>query len=182
MLLHLEFVYCCMNLSIREATKEDAILIADLSQQTFYDTFAADNTKEDMDLFLNKQFTKGRLMLEVGAPENTFLLAYYKDEVAGYAKLREGKQPKSLGTKNALEIARLYAVTSMIGKGVGKALMQACINIAKTRGKEVIWLGVWERNQRAIAFYQKWGFEKFDEWNFLLGKDVQRDWLMKKYL
>ena len=171
-----------MNLTIREATQEDAVLIADLSQQTFYDTFAADNTEEDMDLFLNKQFTKGRLMLEVGAPGNTFLLAYYGEEIAGYAKLREGKTPKSLGTKNALEIARLYAVTSMIGKGIGKALMQACIDIGRQREREVIWLGVWEKNTRAIAFYQKWGFEKFDEWDFLLGNDVQRDWLMKKAL
>jgi ribosomal protein S18 acetylase RimI-like enzyme len=171
-----------MNLTIREATREDAVLIADLSQQTFYDTFAADNTKEDMDLFLNKQFTKGRLMLEVGAQGNTFLLAYYGEEVAGYAKLREDKSPKSLGTKNALEIARLYAVHSMIGKGIGKALMQACIDTAKQKGKEVIWLGVWERNVRAISFYEKWGFEKFDEWDFLLGNDVQRDWLMKKPL
>jgi len=171
-----------MNLTIREATKDDALLIADLSRQTFYDTFAADNTKEDMELFLNKQFTKGRLILEVGAPENTFLLAYYNTEAAGYVKLREGRQPKSLGTKNALEIARLYAVSSMIGRGVGKELMKASIEIAKERGKEVIWLGVWERNQRAIAFYEKWGFEKFDEWDFLLGNDVQRDWLMKKYI
>ncbi len=181
-MLYPEFVYCYMNLTIREATREDAVLIADLSQQTFYDTFAADNTKEDMDLFLNKQFTKGRLMLEVGAQGNTFLLAYYGEEVAGYAKLREDKSPKSLGTKNALEIARLYAVHSMIGKGIGKALMQACIDTAKQKGKEVIWLGVWERNVRAISFYEKWGFEKFDEWDFLLGNDVQRDWLMKKPL
>jgi ribosomal protein S18 acetylase RimI-like enzyme len=171
-----------MNLTIRLATKEDAVLIADLSQQTFYDTFAADNKKEDMDLFLQQQFTKGKLILEVGAPENTFLLAYWNDEVAGYVKLREGKQPKSLGSHNALEIARLYAVTTMIGKGVGKALMQASIDVATERGKEVIWLGVWEKNQRAILFYQKWGFEKFDQWDFLLGNDVQIDWLMKKNL
>src|SRR5688500_3503083 len=132
-----------MNLTIRKATKEDAVLIADLSRQTFYDTFAADNSKEDMDLFLEKQFTKGKLILEVGAPENTFLLAYYNDEIAGYVKLREGRLPKSLGTKNALEIARLYAVTGMIGKGIGKALMQASIDVAKEREKDAIWLGVW---------------------------------------
>jgi len=122
------------------------------------------------------------LILEVGAAENTFLLAYHEDQVAGYVKLRESKPPKSLGTKNALEIARLYALASMIGKGVGKALMQVSIDIANKRAKEVLWLGVWEHNPRAIAFYQKWGFEKFDEWSFLLGNDMQRDWLMRKRL
>jgi diamine N-acetyltransferase len=171
-----------MSLSIRYATKEDAALIADISRQTFYETFAADNTKDDMDKFLNQQFTKGRLMLEVGSAENTFLLAYKDNEVAGYVKLREANVPKSLNNSNALEIARIYSMVGMIGKGVGKLLMQSSIDIAKEKRKEVLWLGVWEKNQRAIDFYTKWGFEKFDETNFLLGNDMQKDWLMKKYL
>jgi ribosomal protein S18 acetylase RimI-like enzyme len=83
---------------------------------------------------------------------------------------------------NAMEIARIYSMTNMIGKGVGKALMQASIDLAKEKGKEVIWLGVWEKNQRAIDFYIKWGFEKFDETDFLLGNDLQRDWLMRKLI
>ena len=78
-----------MSLSIRYATTEDAKLIADISHQTFYETFASNNTKEDMHKFLNEQFTKGKLMMEVGARENLFLLAYDKHEVAGYAKLEK---------------------------------------------------------------------------------------------
>ena len=70
----------------------------------------------------------------------------------------------------------------MIGKGVGSQLMEASLHEARRKNKEVVWLGVWERNQRAIDFYLKWGFEKFDETDFLLGDDVQRDWLMKKVL
>ena len=171
-----------MNLVIRHATKEDAELIADISRQTFYDTFAADNRKEDMDKFLKEQFTKGKLMLEVGALGNTFLIAYYNSEVAGYVKLRESRPPKSLGTDKALEIARIYAVKHMIGKGTGKILMQSSIEIARQKKKEAVWRGVWEKNQRAIDFYTKWGFEKFDETDFLLGNDVQRDWLMKKVI
>ena len=85
-----------------------------------------------------------------------------------------------MGKVSALEVARLYAVTSQIGKGVGSQLMQACLQIAKEKNKEWLWLGVWEKNQRAIDFYTKWGFEKFDETDFLLGDDMQRDWLMKK--
>ena len=76
-----------MSFSIRHATKDDAALIADISQQTFYETFAADNTKQDMDKFLNEQFTKGRLMLEVGAPGNTFLLAFNYYDLSVFVKL-----------------------------------------------------------------------------------------------
>ena len=171
-----------MSLSLRQATKQDAVLIADISRQTFYDTFAAYNTQEDMSKFLNEQFTRGKLMLEVGASENTFLLAYHDAEIAGYVKLRESKPPKSLQNNRALEIARIYSMTHMIGKGIGKLLMQASLDLAKAKEKETVWLGVWEKNQRAIEFYTKWGFEKFDETYFLLGDDMQRDWLMRKVL
>lgn len=169
-----------MSFNIRVATKNDAVLIADISRQTFYETFAADNTKEDMDKFLSQQFTRGKLILEVGVPENTFLLAYKEDEIAGYVKLRNTRPPSSLQNNNALEIARIYSMKHMIGTGVGKTLMQACVDLAKENGKEILWLGVWERNQRAIDFYTKWGFEKFAETQFLLGNDRQTDWLMQK--
>jgi ribosomal protein S18 acetylase RimI-like enzyme len=165
---------------IREATVADAKLIADISHQTFYESFAAYNRKEDMDKFLNQQFTKGKLIMEVGARENTFLLAYHGNDIAGYVKIRDERVPLSLGNGSALEVARIYAVSNQIGKGVGSLLMQACIDIAGQRNKEWLWLGVWEKNQRAIDFYTKWGFEKFDETDFLLGDDIQRDWLMKK--
>jgi len=175
-------LFLLMSLSIRYATKDDAALIADISRQTFYDTFAADNTPEDMEKFLTEQFTKGRLMLEVGFPGNDFLLAYKNNDVAGYVKLREGKVPAELKERNLLEIARLYVLKEFIGERVGAFLMQHSIEIAGEKGKEVIWLGVWEKNQRAISFYHKFGFEKFGECDFLLGDDLQRDWLMKKEL
>lgn len=169
-----------MTLVIREATVADARLIAHISHQTFYDTFAAYNSPQNMDKFLNQQFTMGKLIMEVGAKQNTFLLAYEDDEIAGYVKLRDERVPASLGSASALEIARLYALKNKIGKGVGGQLMQSSINVAKQKNKAWLWLGVWEKNQRAIDFYTKWGFEKFDETDFLLGDDVQRDWLMKK--
>lgn len=169
-----------MTLVIREAGLKDAHLIADISQQTFYETFAEYNTKENMDKFLNQQFTRGKLMLEVGARGNIFLLAYDGNEVAGYVKLRDERVPPGLRNAPAMEVARLYAMSHKIGKGVGSFLMQSCVDLARARNKEWLWLGVWERNQRAISFYTRWGFEKFDETDFLLGDDVQRDWLMKK--
>lgn len=167
---------------LRYATKEDASLIADISRQTFYDTFAADNTEENMTKFLGEQFTKGRLMLEVGLPENIFMLAESDDKVAGYVKLREGKKRPEFGSDPAIEIARIYVAKDFLGKGVGKLLMQASLDIAKQKEKKIIWLGVWEKNSRAISFYTSWGFRKFGECDFLLGNDLQHDWLMKKEL
>jgi len=167
-----------MNIIIREGTITDAEMIADMSRQTFYETFIADNRKEDMDKFMNEQFTREALIREVGSPGNIFLLAYADEEPVGYARLRE----EEAEIANSIEVARLYADAKMIGKGVGKALMEACISTAISLGKQAIWLGVWEKNERAIKFYQKFGFEKFSEHDFLLGNDLQRDWLMQKEL
>lgn len=171
-----------MQITIRLASEADAELIADISRQTFYDSFASQNTKENMDKFMNEQFAREKLIREICEPGNTFLLAYYGSTVAGYVKLQEGNNPKNIGPAAAIEIVRIYAVKSMIGKGIGNQLMATCIDIATKRNKEVIWLGVWEQNQRAIEFYTKWGFKKFGEHEFILGNDIQTDWLMKKDL
>ena len=135
-----------------------------------------------MDKFLAEQFTTAALIKEVGAKGNTFFLAYVDDKPAGYLRLRDGECPPGAGAGKAIEIARLYATKDMIGKGVGKALIAHAIQYAGSNDKEIIWLGVWENNHRAISFYQQWGFQKFDEHDFILGTDIQRDWLMKKHL
>jgi ribosomal protein S18 acetylase RimI-like enzyme len=171
-----------MPLIIRFCDSNDAGLIADMSRQTFLETFAAANTKENMNKFLEEQFSREMLMKEVEAPGNIFLLAMLDNEPVGYVRMRESPRIKALGNATAIEVARIYAVQNSIGKGIGKALMEKCIAIAKEKDKQVIWLGVWEQNQRAIDFYIKWGFEKFGEHEFVLGDDVQTDWLLKKNL
>jgi diamine N-acetyltransferase len=167
---------------IRFATAGDAELIAEISRQTFFDTFAPFNTKENMDKFLNKQFTKESLIKEVGVDGNIFLLAYIEKELVGYALMRESKNPIELENKSAIEIVRFYATQKSIGKGIGKALMQKCVDIGIEKKKEIIWLCVWSKNQRAIDFYTKKGFEKFGDHVFMLGDDEQNDWKMKKKL
>ncbi|HTQ66232.1 MAG TPA: GNAT family N-acetyltransferase [Puia sp.] len=170
------------KLFIRLADQKDAELIAEMSRQTFYDTFASVNTKENMDKFLREQFTKEKLMAEAGAPGNFFLLAYLNQEPQGYLHLKKSVNPEELQNLAAIEIGRIYAVQKAIGRGVGSSLMQAAIDFAQIKNEEVIWLGVWEHNQKAIKFYLKWGFEKFGEHLFMLGDDPQTDWLMKKNL
>lgn len=171
------------DIRITVAGKEDAALIADLSRRTFYDTFAPHNTPENMDQFLTVQFTREQLLAEVGAPRNIFLLAWIGEEVAGYARLYEGNElPHELTGTSAIEIARFYSEQHAIGKGVGQALMKACLGKAAEIGKEWIWLCVWEHNLRAIRFYEKMGFRQFDRAIFVLGQDIQHDWKMKRRL
>ena len=171
-----------MSLTIRIAEKKDAALIAEMSRRTFFDTFAVHTTPENMDLYLSQQLTTESMIAEVENPANIFLLAFLDGQPAGYAQLREGNAVAMAGEGPAMEIFRIYAEQSAIGKGVGKALMTHCLETAREKGKEWIWLGVWEHNQRAIDFYTKWGFEKFGEHVFLLGRDIQTDWEMKRKL
>src|SRR5450432_25028 len=171
-----------MAITIKYATAADAENIALLSRKTFYDTFAGFNTKEDMDKFMNESFSVQTLTEEVSAPANVFLAAFTDNELVGYAKITESKNPPGLGAVNAIEIGRIYAAQKTIGHGVGKALMEKCIQMAAEKNIQLIWLGVWEHNQRAISFYKKFGFEKFGEHDFILGNDVQTDWLMKRVI
>ena len=170
------------EITIRFATTKDAELIADLSRKTFSETFGYLNTKENMDKFLNEQFAREALIKEVSDPSNIFLLAFDDETPVGYARLREGEKYPEFENRDSIEIGRIYVVNSYIGTGVGQELMRKCIFLAKDMKKEIIWLGVWEKNSRAISFYTKWGFEKFGEHPFVLGDDVQSDWLMKKQL
>lgn len=170
------------DIQIIPAGTEQAALIADMSRQTFYETFASDNTQEDMDRFMNEQFTREKLMGEVGQPSAYFFVAYCDHEPAGYLKMKAGENPEVFGTESSIEIARLYARSTFIGKGIGSALMQAALAFARQHEKQWIWLGVWEKNFRAIRFYEKCGFMKMAEKDFLLGNDLQRDWMMGRRL
>jgi diamine N-acetyltransferase len=167
-------------MEIRLATSADAALVADLARRTFYESFARYNTEENMRIFLDEQSPRERQMAEVGAPGRTFLLALLDDEPVGYASLRESEPPEGLKGEKGIEVVQLYSDQRLIGKGVGPALMQACLDLARQQEKEWIWLGVWEHNLRAIAFYTKWGFERFGEHIFLVGLDAQTDWWMRR--
>jgi diamine N-acetyltransferase len=171
-----------LSFRIRTATLEDVPMLVKLSEKTFQDTFGMHNTEQNMKLYVQKTFTNEQIAKEVKDPATTFLIAYDGEVVVGYAKIKFGKVPEGLDSEKAIEIERIYSTQEYLGKRVGKSLMQACIDTAKNRGYDIIWLGVWEHNPRAIAFYEKWGFKKFGSHPFLLGTDLQTDLLMKKKL
>jgi ribosomal protein S18 acetylase RimI-like enzyme len=169
-------------ITVRIATEQDVKLIKNLSWQTFFDAYHQYNSKQDMQLFLETSFSEEAVRIEMADKVNTFIIASLKKDAVGYAKLSEINKPKELDDASLIEVSRIYALKEKVGSGVGKALMTKSVQLAQQKGKALMWLGVWEHNQRAIQFYRRWGFEKFGEQIFYLGNDKQNDWLMKKDL
>jgi len=161
------------------ADARDDDLLARLGAQTFRDTFAPDNTPQDMAAYLAKSFGPERQAAELADPGTTFLIAESAGETVGYARLKLGPAPACIVGERPAEIARLYAVAGWIGRGVGAALMRACLERAERLMCDVVWLDVWEKNPRAIAFYRRWGFVEVGTQDFVLGSDVQHDLLMQ---
>jgi diamine N-acetyltransferase len=170
------------ELVIRHARAEDAALLAELGARTFAETFGADNRPEDMTAYLISSFGGAQLAAELADPNSFFLFAEMQGVAAGYAKLRAGVAHESVRGKKPIELERLYVSLEWLGRGVGAGLMQVCIDEAMQKGYRTIWLGVWEHNHRARAFYRKWNFREVGEHIFQLGDDPQTDILMERSL
>lgn len=153
-----------------------------LSRQTFLDTFAPYNTEADMAIYLEESFSDGKLMAELGNAGSAFYFARLGERVIGYVKINTGAaQTEKLGN-HSLEIERLYVLKEYHGKQVGQLLYEKAFRIAQERDLAYIWLGVWEKNARALRFYEKNGFLQFSQHLFRLGNDEQIDILVKKSL
>ena len=167
------------NPTIRRANPEDAGLLAELGARTFSETVAADNSPEDMAAYLAASFNPAQQTAELADPASTFFIAEIGGRAAGYAQLHAGGPAEGVEGAKPVELVRLYVSREWLGRGVGEALMRACVDGARRAGHGTIWLGVWERNGRAQAFYRKWDFRAVGEHVFHLGSDPQRDILME---
>lgn len=158
---------------------DDLHELRDLSISTFYETFAPMNTAEDMENYLATSFDEAKFRRELSDSNTEFFFVYSGEELAGYMKLNEAPSQSDVNDKTSLEIERIYVLSKYQSEGLGALLMDKAISIAKERGKEYIWLGVWEKNEKALAFYKKHGFHKIGEHSFVIGSDVQTDHLMR---
>ena len=166
--------------NVRRASIEDAQLLAELGAQTFAETFAEDNSPADMAAYLADSFSVGRLTEELTDPLSVFFVADVEGSAAGYAKIHSGHVSDGVNGQRPIELVRLYVSKEWLGRGVGHALMRRCVEEARAMGFQTIWLGVWERNHRAQAFYRKWDFQEVGEHIFQLGSDPQRDIVMQR--
>ena len=165
---------------IRKAERRDATQLATIAEATFKEAFAGVNTPEDMDLHCRTRYGEAIQAEEIADPNRVTLLCEQDGRLLGFAQLRWGEVPSCIVADAPGEIQRLYVVSDSHGKGIAQDLMRGCLDEMARRRSDVVWLGVWERNPRAIAFYQKFAFVEVGEHIFRVGRDPQRDILLAR--
>lgn len=170
------------SIIIKEVTSNDIDQLQEIGKKTFRETFEASNSEENMNEYLDINFSKSKINAELTEPNSEFYFAMLNEKVVGYLKINWGISQTENPDKNALEIERIYVSKEFHGKKVGQVLYEKALEISVQKKVEYVWLGVWEENPRAIRFYQKNGFKEFDKHTFQLGDDKQTDIMMKRPL
>ncbi len=171
-----------MNASLVSCTTEDVDVLRALSIKTFYETFAAMNSAENMKTYLEQAYDRNKLLGELHNPNSQFFFLRADGAAAGYLKLNEAPAQTEIHDTLSLEIERIYISSGFQGKGLGQYMMEQALHIAEARQKRYVWLGVWEKNEKALGFYHKNGFYKQGTHSFCVGDDEQTDYIMRKDL
>lgn len=164
---------------LRSVQDRDFDALLSIAKSTFIATYGAFNTPENMQTYLQTHFSKKALTEQLNDSEVQFFLAEQDDTTLGYLKVNKGSAQTESDFPNTLEIERIYVLSEFHGKGHGKLLLQKAIDVAKNDHLESVWLGVWDQNPKAIAFYERNGFSTFGVHEFILGDEPQRDYIMK---
>ena len=167
---------------IRSPIASDAATLAALAERTFRDTFAGANTAEDMAAHVAASYAEDKQRAEIESPQIRTLIAEIESAAAGYAQLRLGESPQCVQAPRAVELWRFYIDKAWLGRGLAQQIMDVVVAEARKLDASVLWLGVWEHNPRAIAFYRKCGFIEIGSHVFRLGADAQTDLIMRRDL
>lgn len=168
------------GLVIRRGALHDAAALAELGARTFADTFGAANTAEDLRLYLANTYAEPLQQAELTNPDTITLLVENGDEPVAFAQVRRGAAPTCVALPSPVEIWRFYVDRPWHGRGVAEPLMDAALAAARELSGRAVWLSVWERNPRAIAFYAKQGFAVVGCKVFVVGTDHQTDKVMAR--
>ena len=167
-------------MAIRRAHTADAVALSAFARRTFIETFGEHNRAEDMDVYLARTYSATKQLAELAEENVVTLVSESEGALNAFAQLRRGPAPSCVTGPQPIEVVRFYVDSACQGRGLAHELMQAVFETARALGAQTIWLGVWERNDRAIAFYRKLGFATVGSQPFVLGTDVQTDHVMMR--
>jgi ribosomal protein S18 acetylase RimI-like enzyme len=167
-------------MEITKAILSDLKELQTLSRKAFFETLSSGNTEENMHEYLDMEFAEEKIKRELSNPDSEFYLAKENHAPIGYLKINFGKAQTELKEAKGMEVERIYVLKELHGKNVGQLLFDKVLEIAKAKNMDYLWLGVWEKNPRAIRFYEKNGFVQFGTHIFKVGADEQTDVMMRK--
>jgi ribosomal protein S18 acetylase RimI-like enzyme len=165
---------------IRRAESSDLIALVNSARFFFDSAFSADNNPVVMQDYMNTAFTIDRFKQEFEEPDSVFFISEEQNRILGYARLRRNPESDHLLSGSTIELQRFYLDPSAQGTGLADKLMMVCLDFAE--GLDWMWLGVWEKNPRALKFYARYGFKIISEHTFMMGNEAQADWLMCRRL
>ncbi len=168
------------KVNIITVQQSDNQALLDIGYKTFYESFGPPiNKEEDIQDYLNNNFTLEKINKELQNPNSEFYFATIDTQIVGYLKVNYANAQTENVAGNTLEVERIYVIKGLRGKKIGLYLLEKAISLAKQKSAELVWLGVWKENTKAIKFYKKNGFVTFDEHQFVLGTSIQTDFMMK---
>jgi ribosomal protein S18 acetylase RimI-like enzyme len=167
-----------MTVALRRAVPGDAPTLSVLAERTFRESFSARNSPGNMDLHCERHFSPDMQAREISDRGIVTTLAFDDGQLVGFSQLMPAKTHAGVAAARPAELNRIYVIAERHGKGIAQALMQDALATAKAYGADCLWLGVWEHNPKAIAFYRKFGFEPAASHSFMLGEERQRDLIM----
>jgi|SRR6478672_8413734 len=170
------------KIMVRKISTDDLPALKIIAAKTFVETYGSVNTAENMQLYLDNQFSASVLQMELEDKNTVWYFAEDHGIPVGYLKLNLGVAQTDVKDNTSLEIERIYVLNAYQGKAIGQKLFEQSVQLARELGLNYIWLGVWDQNQKALHFYRKNGFEEFGNHIFKLGEDEQNDILLKKIL
>jgi len=171
-----------MTINLKKCTLEDLRKLQEISYETFNETFKHQNSPENMEAYLEKAFNLEQVEKELSNTSSHFFFVYVDNKIAGYLKVNtDDAQSEEMGDES-LEIERIYIKNNFQKHGIGKYLFNKAIDTAMEHNKKKIWLGVWEKNENALAFYKKMGFVQTGVHSFYMGDEEQVDFIMVKTL
>lgn len=172
------------EISFRYARPKDAHVLSELQAHTFWETY---HTSDQLELkyiraHIDSTFNLEKTRADLAGERTIFLLAEIADEVIGYARLLPESPRTEVSGRKPLEISRIYLLKEFWGRRLGSILLKRCFSEAEKQLCDVIWLSVWQYNERAIAFYKKYGFRTVGSHIFDLASSEQTDLIMQKEL
>jgi len=160
---------------IRPATLADVPLLCRLGAATFRQTYTPISVPREVDEYAETNFTADKVEGWFRKPCARTLIASLGDVPVGYAHVRSAKVPACVADRKAVELSRLYLLASAQGAGLGGALIAAAIAEAAALGGRTVWLGAYDRNVKALAFYARRGFVRVGTHDFEFAGQIYAD-------